>query len=296
MAKTKITAPEPGFNGDGPGGLKFKDGVGYTDDDAVIAYCKRRGYGVGDSKPTASNQPPAPAVDARDATGQVVGTRLRDAAVDPRPGDFLPPTNAGEADPHGPLVVAPGVHAAVSSPLVPGIVPADAELQQQRETEAAEAILVDGQTHREALGTADGPAGPLQLSDPSSADVGVAAAAAGVPADGAVVTPATALELPAKSARVDDWRDYARSRTRDPERREAIAGMSKAQLITAYDDTDVVIPPRGGEGSGRDEWAAYAASRGVDVDDAALRDDIIATLDAAGITTTIPEPDPAPAQ
>lgn len=39
-----------------------------------------------------------------------VGTPLRDAAVDPRPGDFLPPTNAGEpgpeGNPHGPSVVS----------------------------------------------------------------------------------------------------------------------------------------------------------------------------------------------
>lgn len=34
------------------------------------------------------------------------GTRIRDAAVDPLPTDFLPPTNAGEADPHGPEVIA----------------------------------------------------------------------------------------------------------------------------------------------------------------------------------------------
>ncbi|RBY94086.1 hypothetical protein DQ244_01620 [Blastococcus sp. TBT05-19] len=35
-----------------------------------------------------------------------VGAPLRDAAVDPQPGDFLPPTNAGAADPHGPAVLA----------------------------------------------------------------------------------------------------------------------------------------------------------------------------------------------
>ena len=42
-----------------------------------------------------------------------LGTPLRDAAVDPRPGDHLPPTNAGEpgpfGNPHGPTVVAPGL-------------------------------------------------------------------------------------------------------------------------------------------------------------------------------------------
>jgi hypothetical protein len=34
------------------------------------------------------------------------GTPIRDAAVDPRPGDHHPPVNAGLADPHGPLVVS----------------------------------------------------------------------------------------------------------------------------------------------------------------------------------------------
>lgn len=38
------------------------------------------------------------------------GTRLRDAAVDPRPEDYRPPTNAGEpgelGNPHGPHVIA----------------------------------------------------------------------------------------------------------------------------------------------------------------------------------------------
>lgn len=37
------------------------------------------------------------------------GTPLRDGAVDPRPDDYLGPSNAGEADPHGPLVVNPGL-------------------------------------------------------------------------------------------------------------------------------------------------------------------------------------------
>jgi len=33
-----------------------------------------------------------------------IGSKLRDASRDPLPGDFLVPVNAGEADPHGPLV------------------------------------------------------------------------------------------------------------------------------------------------------------------------------------------------
>ena len=45
-----------------------------------------------------------PVIDARTAsTPKVVGNKLRDAAVDPKPGD-RGPTNAGKADPHGPEV------------------------------------------------------------------------------------------------------------------------------------------------------------------------------------------------
>lgn len=43
-----------------------------------------------------------------------LGTPLRDAAVDPRPSDFLAPSNAGAAgelgNPHGPHVLSPGLH------------------------------------------------------------------------------------------------------------------------------------------------------------------------------------------
>lgn len=42
------------------------------------------------------------------------GTRLRDAAVDPRPGDYQAPTNAGSADPHGPECVSTQATAAPS--------------------------------------------------------------------------------------------------------------------------------------------------------------------------------------
>lgn len=42
-------------------------------------------------------------------------------------------------------------------------------------------------------------------------------------------------------------------------------------------------PPRSGKGSGRDEWAAYAAAHGVDVEDGQSRDDIVAALEAAGV-------------
>ena len=51
--------------------------------------------------------------DAAYADDQLIGTKLRDAAVDPRPTDFLGPTNAGVVgeggNPHGNHVVNPQI-------------------------------------------------------------------------------------------------------------------------------------------------------------------------------------------
>lgn len=62
---------------------------------------------LSDDSPTGNDRPDSRQFD----NDGLIGTRLRDAAVDPRPGDFLVPTNAGEADPHGPQVIAPEIHA-----------------------------------------------------------------------------------------------------------------------------------------------------------------------------------------
>lgn len=45
-------------------------------------------------------------------------------------------------------------------------------------------------------------------------------------------------------------------------------------------------PPRSGRGSGRDEWAAYAAQHDVTVEDDMSRDDIVAALEAAGVVAS----------
>lgn len=73
------------------------------------------------------------------ATTQI-GTKLRDAAVDPRADDFLPPINAGEVgelgNPHGPTVVSPELHASQGvRPIRPGDVSDDPEEQSDDETE-----------------------------------------------------------------------------------------------------------------------------------------------------------------
>jgi hypothetical protein len=44
-------------------------------------------------------------------------------------------------------------------------------------------------------------------------------------------------------------------------------------------------PPKGGAGSGKDAWAAYAAARGVAVAEDATRDEIVAALEDAGVPT-----------
>lgn len=79
-------------------------------------------------------------LDPRNLEDQQVGTRLRDGAVDPRPGDFLGPTNAGVegelGNPHGPTVVNPEIHAMQDNrPVRPGPVSDDADEQSADETE-----------------------------------------------------------------------------------------------------------------------------------------------------------------
>jgi hypothetical protein len=101
----RITTPVPGYSGQGPGNIMFQDGVGESDDPAVIAYCQGAGYGI-DADPPARQTPEPP--DPRKVEERS-SAPLRDAAVDPRPEDFRAPSNAGEANPHGPLVVAPGI-------------------------------------------------------------------------------------------------------------------------------------------------------------------------------------------
>src|SRR3954469_4470719 len=167
MAKTKITAPVA-QSGEvtGVGDLVFTDGVAETDNDAIIAYCEANGYGIGSSKPI----PPAPdtdetsigSIDSRKAHEngpEIVGTPARDAAVYPHPDDYLAPINAGKADPHGPLVVAPEIHNSTRGPHVPGAV------TEAKEKEAAKRALIDNQSVHEVTASLAGDnTGPLDLS------------------------------------------------------------------------------------------------------------------------------------
>src|SRR3954454_8264115 len=180
MAKTKITAPvaQPG-EVTGVGGLVFTDGGAETDNQAIIDYCEAQGYGIGSSKPSTptpdTDETSIGSVDSRElhANGPtIVGTPARDAAVDPHPDDYLAPINAGKADPHGPLVVAPEIHNSTRGPHVPGAV------TEAKEKTAAERALVDNESVHEVTASLAGDnTGPLDLSDPSSgefADTGVA--------------------------------------------------------------------------------------------------------------------------
>lgn len=75
-------------------------------------------------------------IDPRTLEDEQVGTKLRDGAVDPKVGDFLGPSNAGEDNPHGPTVVNPGLHALQDvRPVRPGAVSDDADTQSADETE-----------------------------------------------------------------------------------------------------------------------------------------------------------------
>lgn len=143
----KVHAPVKGFNGM-VAGVQFRDGVADTDKDTppgVLAYFRRHGYGIG-SKPEPVEVPEPP--DPREVTERKVGTALRDAAVDPRDDDFLAPTNAGKANPHGPEVVSPEIHASQGvRPVKGGDVHVDEPATQDSEEKAhATEVLEDGAT------------------------------------------------------------------------------------------------------------------------------------------------------
>lgn len=225
----QIFAPNREFDGV-VAGVAFSRGRAKADhetDAGAIAYFRRQGYGIGE-EPKRPAPAPSPAVSALEAAAvQSVGGRLRDAAVDPHPDDFLPPVNAGKADPHGPLVVAPEIHHDGPAGLRPGVVAVDDPKRQSREERAtAKAVLVENQDKGEALGVfgPEADTGDLGLSDPGSADAGREGAAevAAAEADDAP---------PAKSANKPEWVAYAVSQGMDPAEAEA---AKKDDLVERY--------------------------------------------------------------
>lgn len=67
----------------------------------------------------------------------------------------------------------------------------------------------------------------------------------------------------------------------DPKRR----GEDGAEGQTAGEPVGPTPPPKSGAGSSADAWLEYASAQGVDVEQDAKRDDIIAACDAAGVPT-----------
>lgn len=129
-------------------GVEFDDGTAVTEPGAVpnpgralraiVGYARRHGLEIVDDRLVVPEPGDVERPDTRDVTETKVGTPLRDAAVDPRPADFLPPINAGQADPHGPDVVAPHVHGAADRRITPGPVHVDNPAAQEiSETAAA---------------------------------------------------------------------------------------------------------------------------------------------------------------
>lgn len=138
---TTISTPAKGYTGISTIGavtLLFEDGTAEYDGElpaGVRAYLEASGFGINGPAPEPDGEP-GPA-DPRDGVNVQVGSKLRDAAVDPKESDFLPPTNAGKANPHGPDVVSPEIHASQDvRPVTPGTVAVDdTEAQETKETE-----------------------------------------------------------------------------------------------------------------------------------------------------------------
>lgn len=220
----KIQSPVTDYTGTQTYGetvLEFEDGVAEFDGDlnhGVRQYLLGAGYKVGSTAGAVVADAPA-LPDPREHTDEQVGTALRDAAVDPRPEDFLAPTNAGkdgpEGNPHGPHVVAPQIHASTGQPVVPGpvgsfekdadgttVVVSDTDAQERRETEFAERVLVG-----------DEPAPDVLVDMGRNAE------------------PAAADEVPAGNASTEAWRDYARTQGATD---EDLDGKGRDELRDTY--------------------------------------------------------------
>lgn len=170
----KVEAPNKDYNGPGPGGATFENGVADVEDENALNYYRAAGYKVSGKYETEVESPEPP--DPREVTESVVGTQLRDAAVDPEPSDFLAPTNAGKGNPHSTSVVSPEIHASGPAGIRPGeVFVEDVDKQEKRESDFAAARLVDQTPAPEAIkvevpDTDD--RGELGLSDPGSAQLG----------------------------------------------------------------------------------------------------------------------------
>lgn len=208
--KVRVEAPVETFTGV-IAGVAFADGVAEFDpkeNPGAHGYFQTAGYRINGKQ---VNDPPglyAPRPTPTAAApgtpdnpdGIIRGPSSNDAAVvkdagGPMSDAFMPPTNAGEADPHGPLVVSPGIHAVPPAPIVPGPVSPEAPTQEKVETAVAHDVLVEGLPATTVADPNPAPTGPLGLSDPASAAQGQRdAAASGAPSADDIRTQATKLE------------------------------------------------------------------------------------------------------
>lgn len=156
----QIHSPAEGYTATdvyGTTSLHFENGVAEFDGDlpaGVRQYLLGAGYGL-DEEPAEPESTPEPA-DPRTLPDGQIGTALRDAAVDPRPEDFLAPTNAGEANPHGPDVVSPEIHASQGIRPVKG---GDVHVDDPDAQDAAE------KEHVAAVQTGEAPAAPPEFPE-----------------------------------------------------------------------------------------------------------------------------------
>lgn len=147
----KIKSPDVTYTGTSRYGdtvLSFKDGVADYEGKlppGVRLYLQGAGYGIDAEAETPKEEPPA---DPRELTNEQLGTPLRDAAVDPKPTDFLAPINAGlegeAGNPHGPNVVSPELHGSQGIRPVKAVPVEEAPAQEAAETGHAEASRDNG--------------------------------------------------------------------------------------------------------------------------------------------------------
>lgn len=289
MANVKVRSRVPDYSG-AVGPVQFANGEATFDPKehpGVLGYFLGAGYDVEgyttrDDPPGLYEPRPTPVMAAPgtpdNPTGIVAGTTSRDAAIEtdaagPWSDAFLPPTNAGKADPHGPLVVSPGLHAVPPAPIVPGPVYTGDEVAEQeaRETAVAEATLVRGvpvpavmgAVEREFRGRVDASGRPNIVGAAGKVDADTTLDETG--GDGPDTTPAGELGLSdpasAQVGRLDaeesdvpsaaDLREQADARSNTPAKRATVGewrdyavaqgatredadGMTKEQLLERY--------------------------------------------------------------
>jgi len=192
----KINAPAKDYTATDRYGdtvLEFKNGTAEVEKlpTGVRQYLIGAGYGIDHEAEVP--EVPAPA-DPRVQTLEQIGTPLRDAAVDPKPGDFLAPTNAGklgdEGNPHGPNVVSPEIHASQG---VRPVKAGDVHVDDTDKQDASETAHTEQSTNGE---------------------------------------PVTGVEAPAGNASTEVWHEYALTQGKTPEELEGLGQRQIRDLFT----------------------------------------------------------------